>query len=115
MLAIAKSRINTAYPDQWLANTYYNDGDEVSNLGQTFAATEPGTSGATGPTDDGGADGTSGLVWASTTATGSGAQFELAPGVYAATMPSFADTTVSPSQVATFTYSIAVLIVDQGS
>lgn len=115
VLAIAKSRINTAYPDQWLANTYYNDGDEVSNLGQTFAATEPGTSGATGPTDDGGADGTSGLVWASTTATGSGAQFELAPGVYAATMPSFADTTVSPSQVATFTYSIAVLIVDQGS
>lgn len=115
VLAIAKSRVNATYPDQWLAGVLYGVGDSVSNLGQTFTATTGGTSGSVGPTGNGGTDGGSGLAWAPTTQTSSGSQFELAPGVFAATMPSFTDTTIAATQVATFSWTIAVVIVDQGN
>jgi hypothetical protein len=114
VLTIAKSRINLTYPLQWKPNAYYAAGDSVANLGQTFTATAPGTSGTIGPTGDGGADGGAGLTWAPTTATSSGSQFELAPGIIRGEMPSFSDTMVSPSQIATFVWSWSIVIVDQG-
>lgn len=115
VLKIAKGRINAAYPAQWLPNTQYAAGDSVSNLGQTFAAVSPGTSGSIGPTGDGGADGGDGLSWASTTQTTSSSQFEDAPGIFSGTMPSFSDTMVSPSQIPSFSWTVVVVIVDQGT
>ena len=52
-------------------------------------------------------------------ASGGGTQFDLAPGVFAAkveTAPAvpITDTTVAASQVVTISYTVAVVIVDQG-
>lgn len=115
VLAIAKSRVNPSYPDPWVAGTYYSAGADVSNLGQTFTALSPGTSGSSGPSGAGGVDGGAGLVWSPTTATGSGSQFDNAPGVFAGTISGFTDTAVAPNQVPVFLWTVSVVIVDQGS
>lgn len=118
--AIAKSRVNASYPPQWLPNTSYEAGSPVSNLGQTFVATATGVSGVTGPTGAGGPDGVDGLAWTPSAITGSGTQFDLAAGVFAAkveTAPNtpFTDTAVAATQIPVLSYTIAVVIVDQGT
>lgn len=115
LVAAFQSQINDSYPSQWTPNTYYGAGSTSSNNGQTFVATAPGTSaGLAGPTGQGGADGASGLVWASTAQTGGGAQFNDAPGVYEVTIGSVAaDVALAIDEVATFSYTLAVQIVPQ--
>ncbi len=115
---ILQSRVNLAYPKQWLPGIYYAAGDQVSNVGQTFVATAAGTSaGLMGPTGDGGPDGGSGLVWADTTQVGGGAQFDAAPGVYDVAISGMSGDVACPvGNVAVFTYgAIAVQVVAQGT
>lgn len=115
LMAALQSQINPSYPAQWLPNTYYFAGDEVSNAGLTFVASSPGTSSTTPPDGDGGPDGATGLEWTGNVALGSGSQFTAAPGVYEAAVGGIgADVALSIGDVAVITWTaITAQIVPQ--
>jgi hypothetical protein len=115
IVAAFQSQINATYPAQWAPVTYYAAGAQVSNNAQTFVAISPGTSSSlVGPSDLGGADGNSGLVWSPTTGSGGAAQFQAAPGVFEVSIGGISvDQAMAVNNVAVFSYSLSVNVVPQ--